>query len=275
MSERPDQAQSLKQKIHLNRCPYCHDSVEVEESAVCQGCLARHHSECWEEHGVCASCGEGAALAPREASRAAASRPDPLVVAPAPLTGSRIQVEREEGKLRLSFPGVRNLTGNRPRGAAMFLGFVLAFVAALVGGMVVGDTAPAGSLIRYALQGAIGASFPFLVLGLWGLWGVRREARHPPLLHLELTPDRIRIDRPHRWREAREESLEVPKSDVGNLQFKGGILTIDMGAERVPLTPGPFLEQTLSAPEKEWLFGVLTRWRNVEPSSGKDPKRSD
>tara|TARA_R110002072_G_scaffold7156_1_gene39287 strand:+ start:777 stop:1253 length:477 start_codon:yes stop_codon:yes gene_type:complete len=156
----------------------------------------------------------------------------------------------------------------------MLLGFVLAFLAALVGGMIVGDTAPAGSLIRYALQGALGASFPFLALGTWGLWGVRREARHPPLLHLELTPDRIRIDRPHRWRDAREEPLEVSKSDVGNLQFKGGILTIDVGAERILLTPGQYLQQTLTEPEKEWLFGVLTRWRNVEPdSSGKDPKQ--
>jgi hypothetical protein len=41
------------------RCPFCHGDVEARESAwvACWGCLARHHPECWDELGRCASCG--------------------------------------------------------------------------------------------------------------------------------------------------------------------------------------------------------------------------
>lgn len=40
------------------RCPYCHESVRVEDDAwtVCGACLARHHEACWDEHGCCSSC---------------------------------------------------------------------------------------------------------------------------------------------------------------------------------------------------------------------------
>lgn len=41
------------------RCPYCHDSIELDGGAwiACGDCLARHHTECQVEHGACASCG--------------------------------------------------------------------------------------------------------------------------------------------------------------------------------------------------------------------------
>ena len=54
MRERPD--------VHVAesrvRCPYCHDSIgdEVEDWVACEGCLARHHAQCWRESGRCASC---------------------------------------------------------------------------------------------------------------------------------------------------------------------------------------------------------------------------
>ncbi len=43
--------------VAANRCPFCHEDVEAQESVVCQGCLTRHHEACWEESGVCSSCG--------------------------------------------------------------------------------------------------------------------------------------------------------------------------------------------------------------------------
>ncbi|MEZ6183815.1 MAG: hypothetical protein R3F62_02270 [Planctomycetota bacterium] len=46
------------------RCPYCHESVQVDEEAwtVCARCLGRHHAGCWEEHGCCASCAHATPL---------------------------------------------------------------------------------------------------------------------------------------------------------------------------------------------------------------------
>ncbi|RMG09527.1 MAG: DUF3320 domain-containing protein, partial [Planctomycetota bacterium] len=45
------------------RCPFCHDAVSPEEpNAACNACLSRHHAECWDELGRCASCGAGLAL---------------------------------------------------------------------------------------------------------------------------------------------------------------------------------------------------------------------
>lgn len=54
--------------VHVlrNRCPYCHDDLELEEEAwiACAGCLARHHEGCWAEGGACGACGGGERLAP-------------------------------------------------------------------------------------------------------------------------------------------------------------------------------------------------------------------
>jgi hypothetical protein len=45
-------------EISLHRCPFCHDSVSVDQEGwvACSGCLARHHRACWEESGCCGSC---------------------------------------------------------------------------------------------------------------------------------------------------------------------------------------------------------------------------
>lgn len=41
------------------RCPFCRDEIQVEALGwtCCSLCLSRHHTECWREHGCCASCG--------------------------------------------------------------------------------------------------------------------------------------------------------------------------------------------------------------------------
>ena len=46
------------------RCPYCHADVDLagDEWLACEGCLARHHAACFEEHGRCSACGYGGAL---------------------------------------------------------------------------------------------------------------------------------------------------------------------------------------------------------------------
>lgn len=42
---------------NVGRCPYCHDQAEVSASVACASCMSRHHTECWDELGECASCG--------------------------------------------------------------------------------------------------------------------------------------------------------------------------------------------------------------------------
>ena len=46
------------------RCPYCHESCRPVGAVVCQECLGRHHTGCWEEHGACAACGSTRRLVP-------------------------------------------------------------------------------------------------------------------------------------------------------------------------------------------------------------------
>lgn len=44
-------------RLHVSRCPYCHDDVARRESVVCQDCLARHHGACWDAAAACSGCG--------------------------------------------------------------------------------------------------------------------------------------------------------------------------------------------------------------------------
>ncbi|MCA8920681.1 MAG: hypothetical protein KDD82_02660 [Planctomycetes bacterium] len=59
------------------RCPYCHETVAVEEESwtVCAHCLARHHAGCWDEHGSCSTC---AGTTPLTVGRAGPGRLPPL-----------------------------------------------------------------------------------------------------------------------------------------------------------------------------------------------------
>lgn len=47
--------------VSSTRCPFCHEHA-ADEFVVCGRCLAKHHAECWLEHGTCASCGEARCL---------------------------------------------------------------------------------------------------------------------------------------------------------------------------------------------------------------------
>jgi len=52
------------------RCSYCHDDVTREDRRFCAECMAPHHGECWDEHGVCSAsgCGEVEWIESRERS---------------------------------------------------------------------------------------------------------------------------------------------------------------------------------------------------------------
>lgn len=56
--------------VHVHRsptrCPFCHDAIALDADpwVVCESCLSRHHSDCWQIHKQCASCHETGYLQP-------------------------------------------------------------------------------------------------------------------------------------------------------------------------------------------------------------------
>ena len=62
----PTPRAALRDDVQLaaNRCPYCHERVEVDAAdwTSCRTCQARHHEACCDEAGVCSSCGAGERL---------------------------------------------------------------------------------------------------------------------------------------------------------------------------------------------------------------------
>lgn len=135
------------------RCPFCREDVRLEAGAwlACALCLARHHQGCWRELGRCASCGDGAHLAPVEA------------------------VERIPGALGLAARAldlVHRLVGIAIGGAG---------VALLLGALLVA-WAPDAQAIRIALTaGSVGLGLVGAGLGLRAAsqrWG-RRPRRLP------------------------------------------------------------------------------------------------
>lgn len=72
--------------VASTRCPFCHEHAAFE-FVVCRRCLAKHHGECWLEHGTCASCGEARCIAStpartaREQLRAVWDGPRPIELA--------------------------------------------------------------------------------------------------------------------------------------------------------------------------------------------------
>lgn len=59
-----------------HRCPFCHEDCAADEATVCQDCLARQHTGCWDEAGRCGACGSERALSPTgERPRSRAARP--------------------------------------------------------------------------------------------------------------------------------------------------------------------------------------------------------
>jgi hypothetical protein len=55
---------SLDMAHSPTRCPYCHENVvhKGDQWVLCKGCLAKHHRECWSEHGSCSACSEDLCL---------------------------------------------------------------------------------------------------------------------------------------------------------------------------------------------------------------------
>lgn len=74
---------TLELELARNRCPFCHEDVEVSASdwVSCGDCLARHHGACWNESPRCSSCGSERAFVAAETGARRAARTPILVVA--------------------------------------------------------------------------------------------------------------------------------------------------------------------------------------------------
>ncbi|HBP21622.1 MAG TPA: hypothetical protein DEA08_28040, partial [Planctomycetes bacterium] len=61
----PAPAERSDVRVTANRCPFCHEDVQLETSewVACRSCQARHHRDCWSESGACGSCGTEVFLA--------------------------------------------------------------------------------------------------------------------------------------------------------------------------------------------------------------------
>ncbi|MEZ6185527.1 MAG: RING finger protein [Planctomycetota bacterium] len=71
----PERRSDVKVVGSLARCPYCHEDVDQENAWVaCAECLARHHTECWDEAGRCASCSASERLTREGSGGGGASR---------------------------------------------------------------------------------------------------------------------------------------------------------------------------------------------------------
>jgi len=71
-------------KLAVSRCPYCRDDVAAEGSAVCEGCLTRHHPACWDEAARCSSCGSTSRLQRAQPGQARGPIHDPEWYMPPP-----------------------------------------------------------------------------------------------------------------------------------------------------------------------------------------------
>ena len=77
-------------ELSPTRCPFCHAGVETTSEAwvACATCLARHHTECWDDGGACAACGREGRLelakvaAPKKTDAAGADDGSLVHVAP-------------------------------------------------------------------------------------------------------------------------------------------------------------------------------------------------
>lgn len=85
-----------------SRCPYCHDSLDALMGInACAGCGARHHRECFSEHGACASCGETRRLVPERMASKVPSLAKSLEQLP---EGSLELTQSQEGSAAIRWP---------------------------------------------------------------------------------------------------------------------------------------------------------------------------
>ncbi|MCA8924113.1 MAG: hypothetical protein KDD82_20045 [Planctomycetes bacterium] len=117
-------------RIQPLRCPFCHEAVDLEGDRwlACAACLARHHTDCWDDHGACSTCSATQVLEPTERGGvrpAVQTGPWPEVAPPLPpaRAGARAALIALVFGLTLFSVGYRVLVaGGLEQTAALFIG---------------------------------------------------------------------------------------------------------------------------------------------------------
>lgn len=111
------QEHKIKVDRHRDRCPFCLDEITAGDVWICPPCEAPHHAACRDEHGGCASCGDGTRprTRPLVDAKAAEDVEDPE------LASRRTELERQGFEVS-SRPNGDLIAIRRP-----FLGFKLAY----------------------------------------------------------------------------------------------------------------------------------------------------
>lgn len=259
--------QATRLKNSPTRCPFCHDPIDIHLQAwtACTLCLARHHSDCWREHGCCSSCGGEQSLIPQnQVETQAPGSGDFFSELPQPLKDSRMTVEQLGPEhMRLEYPAFRAELGNRPEVIAIPLSFFF-FLLALGVSL---------SSVKIAVL--------VTVLGLAILIGsvmvCVQESKDPWRARIEFTRDRLYFNTPS-WTGRREIAHDVDVHDLGE-PLLHNVVMADFGAMPVILAGYPH-----SHAELKWLRDVINHWRTsarpltVKPQAaplGLDKKASD
>lgn len=111
----PERRHDVKVSGSLARCPYCHEDVTQDSAWVaCAECLARNHTECWDEGGRCASCSSTERLT-REGQASPVTRYPRLTLShETELPGRRLLGYPLSAAFKSTFDGALNPAGEAP-----------------------------------------------------------------------------------------------------------------------------------------------------------------
>jgi len=112
----PERRPDVKVHGSLARCPYCHEDVTQDGDWVaCAECLARNHTECWDEGGRCASCSSTERLTREGQTSSPASRYPRLTLShETELPGRRFLGYPLSATFKSTFDGALNPAGEAP-----------------------------------------------------------------------------------------------------------------------------------------------------------------
>ncbi|MDF1663432.1 MAG: hypothetical protein P1V97_16800 [Planctomycetota bacterium] len=247
-------------RVHVaasqTRCPYCHDQVQVDEPhQVCSVCLARHHDDCWTNHGACSNCAHSLALVPSKQGPVETSTITDLELRP--LLGSRIDCQVEANAMQISW--AQNTMSQREKLLLVcflfaFFGEILVIALGSIQLMVTLFFSVVMILIFMLMESSVGLK-ALLTLGLDGVtYATPGQAR----------PDSVS------WDELETVTLKVASPKVGErhphgtLALNGLILKKRLGELRVGTS--------LNAIEAEWLKGEIQRARDYFKKNQKHKK---
>lgn len=238
-------SENQQSQVHVaasqSRCPFCHDHVNVDEAhQVCGTCLARHHQDCWTQHGACSNCGHASSLVP--ATQPATPGPRESLELRS-LNGSRVVSEMAGECLQYSW--TESVLSSRE---LMLLSLFIAAVGGEMGAMAAGS-AP-------GMIAAFGLAVTILILML-----VR--PKETPKAKLNLGPEGLSFFTPRRkelqtiaWRDLKGVSLiheGVPEGAANpRVPLYNGLI-LQKGAKEIKVAT------SLNTIEAEWLKGEIQR----------------